>query len=139
MLLFRFTVLEKDSICLDEFMSFIQTPNGDELGRYLLNVMSLTISLYLERDPIGVIRYWIDHQGRYSILSKVALRILVTPASSAVSEGHFSVVNKLVTADRSRLGNNIIADMTFPMSVFTDFTFEDFTKIADIDRKPAVQ
>lgn len=114
-------------------MTFTQTPDIREPRRYLVNNLSLSIALFTKTDPMVIIRYWINHRCRYQMLSKVAFRVLATPAFSAGSERHFSAVNKLVTTDRSCLGDIMIADMTFLKSVFTDFTFEDFTEIAYID------
>lgn len=120
--------LVKNPIRPDKFMSFIQTPDSDALGRYVVDSLSLKIACYLKRDPMGIIRYQIDHRGRYPILSKVALLFLATPASSADSERQISVVNKLFTADPSCAGDDIIAHMTFFKPVFANFTFEDFTE-----------
>lgn len=80
---------------------------------------------------MGVTRYWIDHRGHFLSLSRVDLRVMAIHASSTGSERHFSIVDRLVTADRNCSGDDTTADMTFLKSNFTDFTFEDFVTIVD--------
>lgn len=48
-------------------------------------------------------------------------------------------MNKLFTADRGCLADDVKADMTFPKFVLTDFKFGNFTQIADIDWNRAAQ
>lgn len=123
------TALGKGYIYSDKLMSIVHIPNRNKLKRYPMNDLSLAITLYLKKDPMSVIEYCIDHQGRYPIPSKVALRIVATPAFSAGSKRDFSVVNKLFSEDLSYLGDGIIADMTFLKPVITNFTFENFNKL----------
>lgn len=57
------------------------------------------------------------------------------PASSARSERHFSVLNRLLPADCKCLENCGLADLTFLEFVFTDFTFHNFVRIVLDDVK----
>lgn len=54
-------VLGKDLICQEEFMYFIRTTNFDELVCYLVDDLPTAIASYLERNLMGVVRYWIEH------------------------------------------------------------------------------
>lgn len=110
-------------------MSFIETPNCDQLGQYLVDNLSTTTTSYLKCDSMGVVKNWIEYWGHFPTLSKVALRTMATLVSSARSERHFSVVSRLVTADSSYLGDGVIADMTFLTFVFMDLTFDEFFNI----------
>lgn len=111
-------VLEKDSICQEKFMFFIQTPDRDKLGRCLAYSLSTKPTSYLKRDFMGVVRYWIDHQSSFTTLSKFVLQAMAIPASSAGSERHSSVVNRLMTNDRKLLerynGRHDAFEVCFP-------------------------
>lgn len=56
----------------------------------------------------GVVDYWLTKLSSFPCLSKVALRVLATPASSASSERDFSILKFSVSKQRRNLKDDII-------------------------------
>jgi len=51
-----------------------------------------------------VLQWWRVNENRYPLLSKVALKFLSIPASSAPAERVFSLAGNVITEKRNRLG-----------------------------------
>lgn len=122
------TNLGEDPLNVGQFLTFVVSQDNDELGRYLVDTVSSDVISYLKNDKLGLLRYWNEVKIRYRFLSRVARRILATPASSSGSERHFSHVNRLVSPIRSQLGDDIIADLTFLKSMLKDFSYRDYLR-----------
>lgn len=91
----------------------------DEVNRYKhtpLRQMGLDQDTFLS-DPFSVVRFWHSRKRSYPQLSKIAMRIFATPASSCASERVFSIVNKLVTSDRSVLSTKLISQIIVSRSL----------------------
>ena len=65
-----------------------------------------------ERDLLqtndGVIDYWLLNRGTFPHLSRVALRLLATPASSASSERDFSLLKLSLSKHKCSMKDDII-------------------------------
>ena len=55
------------------------------------------------RDDVDVLQYWVDQQCRFPLISKLALGMLVIPASSAPVERVFSTAGEACIGRRNRL------------------------------------
>lgn len=69
--------------------------------------------------PHGVAEFWARSDGAYPDLSKVALRVLATPASSASSERDFSAVSRILTPERSTIYSDMLNDILLLRSAET--------------------
>ena len=57
--------------------------------------------------------WWKNNQKKYNIISKLALRLLCIPATSAPAERVFSVAGLTIAKDRSRLAPNTAHELIF--------------------------
>ncbi|KAI0558044.1 Zinc finger BED domain containing protein [Gracilaria domingensis] len=117
--------LGTDSFCLSDMFDVADTSEGDidSFEKYMSRKFPLSISKPLktsasdEDHGTKLIRFWINQEAHYPDLSKVALRIYATPVSSSTSERNFSAVNRILTAERSRLKSDVIEDMLYLRSI----------------------
>lgn len=102
--------LGKSGWSLADSMSFLTTPKrkeNNELVEYFN--LSLTQSdIELIKTDEGISEFWLSKRDIFSKLHKVALRILVTPASSSPSERDFSILKLLVTPGRNRMKDDLV-------------------------------
>lgn len=106
-------------------MSFVESSEINNLSCFLHNTPSADFRSYLKHTEIGPICYRYDNRNQIKVLSKVALQIFATPGSCCSFERHFSYVNNLVTSLQNRLGDDIIAELTFLRSAMVNFTLSD--------------
>ena len=57
--------------------------------------------------------WWKNNQKKYNIISKLALRLLCIPATSAPAERVFSVAGLTIAKDRARLAPNTAHELIF--------------------------
>ena len=100
-------------------MSFSVNPQVDELVLYEAEGLSESDKEDLKK-PLGEIRYWVSKMSVYKTLSKVALWVLAVPVSSTPSERDFSLINRIVRPDRSRLEDDTIQSIVF-FKAMSDF------------------
>lgn len=99
---------------ISKAMDFLDSTadDDDELEKYLSATFSKSVRQELKAIH-GVALFWAKSQHAYHFLSKVALRIMATPASSATSERDFRDVNRIFTPERSTLDPALINDILF--------------------------
>ena len=105
-------VFGEHSIHAEDMMSFSVNPQVDELVLYEAEGLSESDKEDLKK-PLGEIRYWVSKMSVYKTLSKVALWVLAVPVSSTPSERDFSLINRIVRPDRSRLEDDTIQSIVF--------------------------
>lgn len=66
------------------------------------------LAFHSSDEDFGVVMYWNMYKEENMMLSKLALRVYATPASSCSSERNFSAVNRIITDDRSRLSSELL-------------------------------
>ena len=62
----------------------------------------LSITLSEKEDPV---KFWMDNESTYSLLSNIAIDLLCIPASSASVERIFSTAGESTSAKRNRLSD----------------------------------
>lgn len=94
---------------LSDKMSFVAAPRQptDELHTFLSMQLSDSDISLLKEDN-GIVEFWATKTSSLPHLHRIALRILVTPASSTPSERDFSLLKLIVDPRRCRMKDDII-------------------------------
>ena len=72
-------------------------PRGQaEINHYMAKLESV-------RDDVDVLQHWVDQQCQFPLISKLALDMLVIPASSTPVESFFSTAGEATIGRRNRL------------------------------------
>ena len=81
-----------------------ESSEDDTYERLRLEMTSYSAGKF-ERTSVSVdpLQFWEKEANQYPLLSAIARKILVIPATSAESERHFSRAGKIVTEERSQL------------------------------------
>ncbi|KAI0557114.1 Zinc finger BED domain containing protein [Gracilaria domingensis] len=128
-LTFNDSVAPKDlgaqSFCLYDMFDIVEGNDGDvdAYEKYMIRKFPLSTLKQLKsigsEDDHGTnpIKFWLSQETVCPELTKVALCIYAIPVSSSSSERNFSAVNRMITADRSRLESNIVEDMMYLRSM----------------------
>ncbi|KAI0563666.1 zinc finger BED domain containing protein [Gracilaria domingensis] len=107
-----FDIADREMADLDSFEKYM----GRSFPLPVLQQLR-TVKKEGEDHKTKLVKFWISQSALYPDLSKVALRLYATPVSSASSERNFSAVNRIVTADRSKLKSNLVEDMLYLRSM----------------------
>lgn len=94
---------------LSDRMSFLTVPkkSTDELTNYICATLSEDDIDLLKTDE-GIISFWVCRRESFPVLSRCALQLFVTPASSTPSERNFSLLKLIVTPGRNMMKDDII-------------------------------
>lgn len=104
------TTLGSSSFALASCMSFLDcSTDNDELTSYFEDSVSTCEKEMLKTND-GVVDYWLSKQRAYPTLSKIALRIIAVPASSASSERDFSLLKIAIGKQKCNSKDDIIND-----------------------------
>ena len=105
---------------LEEIMGCSSSGNAtDEAFRYKstsIRQFGLDKEMFL-LDPLAVLRFWYSRKSTYPKLFKLAMRAYCTTASTTSSERVFSVINKIITPDRSLLSCEHVAKIIVARSL----------------------
>ena len=88
----------------------------EEVSRYCME--NVLIDEYFD-----VVQWWKDNSVKYPRLSKLAMRILSIPASSAASERVFSLAGNIITEKCNRLTNKTVDNIVFLNSFYKTMSF----------------
>lgn len=101
--------LGESSWSLSNKMSFLCSPksSNDEVSRFMSLVLSSSSVNMLKNDG-GEVDFWLSMKADMPTLSAIALKVSVTPASSATSERDFSALKLSVPSNSSCLKDDII-------------------------------
>lgn len=99
--------------------SNVSEEDQNEVNRYKdtsLRQMGIDHDAFLS-NPFSVVHFWYGRKRAFPGLFKIAMRVFATPASSCASERVFSIVNKLVSPDRSALSTKHISQIIVARSL----------------------
>lgn len=94
-------------------------PKVDEVSAYMTETVTAAEREMLQSND-GVVDYCLSTKGSFPALYKVALRILVTPASTASSERDFSLLKIAVSKHKCNLKDDIIKEKAVLQSYFSN-------------------
>lgn len=87
----------------------------DEISRYM------TMSVFCaENEELDLNEWWKNHEEKFPKLFKIFQKLLCVPASTASSEGQFSLANFMVSSHRNNLNSSKIDDILFLKSSFDE-------------------
>ena len=71
-----------------------------------------------EDEEIDILSWWTQHRELYPVLFKMVASTMCVPASTAASEGKFSLVKFIIDGRRSNVSNDKIDDILLLKSSF---------------------
>lgn len=111
--------LGSNAFSLSDSFSFLvsqRTEVSDEVDEFLNEKISKEDCDGLKNNNKYILKYWFDREKTYPNLSKVAIRILATPASSASSERDFSLWKLINSPLRSCLDASLAENIAISKS-----------------------
>ena len=116
-------LLGKDSFNLSDSFSFLgcqRTSSTDDLADFLGEKISKTDCDAFRKDDKYVVKFWIDRQETHPFISKVAIRLLSVPVSSASSERDFSLWKLIHSYLRTSIDPELSEDIVVAKSAITN-------------------
>uniref|UniRef100_A0A0A1WDS8 Transposable element Hobo transposase n=1 Tax=Zeugodacus cucurbitae TaxID=28588 RepID=A0A0A1WDS8_ZEUCU len=100
------------------FSTLVAAPSNNSRQTPIEEIEQYCRERVILSHDFDVLKWWGVNENRYPLLSKVALKFLTIPASSAPAERVFSLAGNVITEKRNRLGPTSVDNLLFLHSYY---------------------
>ena len=122
--------LGTSSFSLGNQMSFtVTSARIDDYSRYkdIVHTLNAEERRLLRNDDSYIIEFWLQKLDLLPVLSRIALRVFLTPASSSPSERDFSQLKAILDPERTALKDDIINALSYVRDEMKPLVFHVLT------------